>query len=248
MSVEAVLLDIDDTLVDTRGAFRVAIAAVNARWLPHLDDDGRRDALAVWTTDAGGHFRAYTRGELDFHEQRRRRLADLHGAFGGPVMDEAAYREWVGEYEAAFSAAWRLTPDAGALVEWIAAAGLRTGFVTNAETAYQQSKLDAVGLGTRIPILAGTDTFGAGKPDPRMWWHACERLGVEASRTVYVGDEVDVDARGARDAGLLGIWLDRHATGAEPDDVPWVRSLDEVPAVIARATDGTDLGAGAADR
>jgi putative hydrolase of the HAD superfamily len=76
------------------------------------------------------------------------------------------------------------------------------------------------------------EDFGVGKPDPRMFRHACHMLGVAPSEAAYVGDELDVDARGARDAGLVGVWLDRHGTGRCPKDVPAVRSLDELPDLL----------------
>jgi len=43
--LRALLLDVDDTLVDTRGAFRAAITSVVATWLPDLDADSREAAV-----------------------------------------------------------------------------------------------------------------------------------------------------------------------------------------------------------
>jgi putative hydrolase of the HAD superfamily len=232
MAVRAVLMDVDDTLVDTRTAFTAAIAAVMAEWLPHLDDDEREAALLHWVRDPGGHFRAYTRGEIDFASQRRRRAAALHAAFGGPVLDASASARWDATYEAAFRAAWRACPDALPLLDTLAAASLPVAAVTNMLADYQRRKLAAVGLLDRLRAVVGIDAVGVGKPDPRMFRQACGRLGVAPGEAAHVGDELDVDARGARDAGLLGIWLDRHRTGRTPGDVPVVRSLDEVPAAI----------------
>lgn len=62
---------------------------------------------------------------------------------------------------------------------------------------------------------------GSGKPDPRVFAEACRRLGTDPARTAYVGDELDVDARGALAAGLVGVWLDRPGTrrgGPHPED------------------------------
>ena len=50
--------------------------------------------------------------------------------------------------------------------------------------------------------LVGIDAFGVGKPDARIFRRACEVLGPAPAEAAYVGDELDVDARGARDAGL----------------------------------------------
>jgi len=233
--VRAVLLDIDDTLVDTRAAFRFALGEVLGEWLPHLDAAGLQAATLYWAADPGGHFRAYTRGDLDFATQRRRRAADLHARFGGPSLDAAGFGRWEAAYEAAFRSAWRPTPDAVGLLDALAVAGVPTGAVTNQDSAYQRAKLAAVGLGGRFAVLVGLDVLGRGKPDPRVFRLACDRLGVDPAEAAYVGDELDVDARGARDAGLIGVWLDRHGvrgSGTGPDDVPVVGGLAEVPALL----------------
>ncbi|HET9655766.1 MAG TPA: HAD family hydrolase [Kineosporiaceae bacterium] len=230
--VRAVLLDVDDTLVDTRASFRAAVRHVQATWLPQLDPSRSQELLAHWVGDPGGHFRAYTRGECDFPTQRRRRAEDLHATFGGPVLDDAAYQAWVQGYDAAFRAAYAACPDATGLLDRVEAAGLFLGAVTNAGADFQREKLTVVGLLHRLPVLVTIDDLGRGKPDPEVFALACRRLGVPPGECAYIGDELDVDARGARDAGLVGIWLDRHRTGHTPQDVPVVRGLAEVPALL----------------
>jgi putative hydrolase of the HAD superfamily len=227
-----VLLDIDDTLVDTRGAFRVAVGQVQRRWLPQLDDDAAGDVLARWVSDPGGHFRAYTRGECDFSTQRRRRADDLHATFGGPVLDDAGFAAWQAQYEGAFRDAWAVCADTLPFLDVLAAAGLPLGLVTNASANYQRDKLTRLGLLDRFGVLVGVDELGRGKPDPEVFALACHRLGLVPADCAHVGDELDLDARGARDAGLLGVWLDRHGSGLTPDDVPVARSLAEVPVLL----------------
>jgi putative hydrolase of the HAD superfamily len=61
---------------------------------------------------------------------------------------------------------------------------------------------------------------------------------VEPARTAYVGDDLVVDAVAARDAGLLGIWLDRgHGWDGADVGVPVVGSLGEVLEVLAGTAD-----------
>jgi putative hydrolase of the HAD superfamily len=227
MTVRGVLLDIDDTLVDTRAAFRVAMGHVVTTWLPQRT--AVDDALRHWAADPSGTFRAYTRGELTFAEQRRRRAEQLHAAFGGPQLDDDVYLEWDDGYEAAFRGAWRALPDGVALVAALGELGVPFGALTNMEAAYQRDKLRAVGLA--VPLLVSVDDLGRGKPDPAVFRLGCERLGLAPDEVVYVGDELDVDARGARDAGLLGVWVDRHGVGTAPSDVPWITRLTQLPDV-----------------
>jgi putative hydrolase of the HAD superfamily len=233
--VRAVLLDLDDTLLDTRAAFRAAVQHVVDRWMPHLDAAGAEQAVLHWATDPAGHFRAYTRGEQDFTTQRRLRARDLHARFGGPLLDEAAHGLWDAGYEQAFRAAWRLADGTLRLLDTLETAGVRIGAVTNLERAYQQDKLAVVGLAERVPVVVAVDDLGFGKPDPRVFRHACDLLGVLPSEAAYVGDEIDVDARAASGAGLVGVWLDVHATGRQPDDVLVARSLDGIPRLLGLA-------------
>ncbi|SFK28931.1 HAD family hydrolase [Cellulomonas sp. KH9] len=239
-AVDGVLFDIDDTLVETRAAFRVALAAVLAQYAPGADVD---QALALWRADTGEHYRAYTRGELTFHEQRRTRANELHAELGGPVLDEDGYRGWSELFDRAFAAAWTAHADADPVLARLLDAGLRIGALSNARQDLQTVKLARAGLGDRLEVLVGVDTLGFGKPDPRVFLEACRRLGAAPARTAYVGDELDVDAVAARQAGLVGVWLDRpgprrvvvddaEVAAARATGVHVIASLDELPAAL----------------
>jgi putative hydrolase of the HAD superfamily len=237
--VDGVLFDVDDTLVDTHGAFAQALAAVSRTWLPELDPARDVEVLDHWRADAGGRYRRYTRGEVSYRDQRMARANDLHATFGGPVLDDAAYDEWNTLFEDRFTGAWAAHDDAAAVVRRLLDAGIVVGALTNAATEYQVRKLTRAGLIDDVPLLVGVDTLGFGKPDPRVFAEACRRLGTSPERTAYVGDELDVDARAATAAGLRGVWLARPHLGAkdanagEPaaTDVV-IRSLAELPGVL----------------
>ncbi len=212
-SVDGVLLDVDDTLVDTRGAFEEAVAAVAAAYLP----PGARvaDVLGAWRADSGGWYRRYTRGEIGYLTQRHARANELHSLFGGPELDEAGFARWDEVFESAFSEAWRAHHDATEAVAELVSRGLAVGALTNAAVGYQTRKLARAAL-AEVPVLVGMDTLGVGKPDPRVFREACRRLGTEPGRTAYVGDELDIDAVAAVRAGLVGVWLDRPGTRRHP--------------------------------
>lgn len=206
-AVSVVLLDIDDTLVHTRGAFRHALAATSERYLPGDVDVDR--VLDMWMRDVGGWYRAFTRGEMGYREQRMLRANELHHAFGGDQMDDATYDQWDAVFEEGFRSGWIAHDDAHALLDELDARGIRYGAVSNAAVAYQTEKLRIAGL-ERVPMLVGTDTFGKGKPYPEVYREGARLLGADPSAAIYVGDELDIDARAAVAAGLhAGVWLDR---------------------------------------
>jgi putative hydrolase of the HAD superfamily len=240
--VDAVLLDIDDTLVDTRRAFFAAVRAVSSTWLGHLASEQHDEVARRWIADVGGHFRTYTRGEISIEEQRRRRAADLQRTFGGADLDDEQFAAWYAAYDTAFRSSWRLHDDVTALLDAIDRAHVPVGALTNSSRDLSVAKLARLGLTERLPLLVSPDDLGFGKPDPRVFLLACERLGSEPSRTAYVGDELDVDAQGAVAAGLVGIWLARGRSAPGSEDGVLVASR------LGDVLDLVDLGGPSARR
>jgi putative hydrolase of the HAD superfamily len=241
--IQGVLLDVDDTLVDTRAAFAAALAAALHVHVPGLDEDALLRAQRVWRADVGGHYRRYTAGEVDHRTQRMARANELHAVLGGPALDDDGFAAWDAAFEAAFAEAWGAHDDAAWVVDTLLAAGVAVAALTNAATAYQREKLRRVGLADRVDVVVGVDTLGVGKPDPAVFREACRRLGTEPGRTAYVGDELDVDALGAVAAGLVGVWVDRpgpvrldvppeDVTAARAAGVRIVPSLRELPETL----------------
>ncbi len=238
--IEGVLFDVDDTLVDTRGAFGHALAAVAEAYLPAGAADRLDEMLIAWREDTGGYYRAYTRGELGFVEQRRHRANQLHQLYGGPQLSEADFVAWDKVFEGGFVAGWRAHPDASPLVDLLLAAGLPVGALSNAGVAYQEDKLARTGFAGRVPMLVGVDTLGVGKPHPSVFLEGARRLGTHPARTAYVGDELDIDAAAAAAAGLVGIWLDRpggRRVEVTDDEVaaagvPVIVTLADLPPVL----------------
>jgi len=87
-------------------------------------------------------------------------------------------------------------------------------------------------------MLVGVDRFGVGKPDPRVFLAGARMLGLDPASVAYVGDEKDIDAGAAAEAGFaVGIWLDRPGSPPQAGElgahVIRIESLSEVPHVLA---------------
>jgi putative hydrolase of the HAD superfamily len=72
---------------------------------------------------------------------------------------------------------------------------------------------------------------GAAKPDPRIFRRGLELAGARPEHSVHVGDSLTGDVAGARSLGLRAVLVQR--VGARPPDVESVRSLEELPALLA---------------
>ena len=100
----------------------------------------------------------------------------------------------------------RITPyrDVAPTLRKLRGAGYRLGSITNGNTDIQR-----LALGPLFDFSLTAATVGKAKPHPRMFEVACKRAGVEPTQLAHVGDEAETDLAGARNAGVLAIWMNR---------------------------------------
>lgn len=67
-----------------------------------------------------------------------------------------------------------------------------------------------IGIGQHFAAVVNARTAGCPKPDPRIFHAACELLGCLPSEVLHVGDDPDLDVRGAAGAGARAAWINRH--------------------------------------
>ncbi|HLQ60689.1 MAG TPA: HAD-IA family hydrolase [Candidatus Acidoferrales bacterium] len=115
----------------------------------------------------------------------------------------------------------------------LAATGVRLAVVSNSDGSVAE-RLAAegilqVGPGRGVPVAAVIDSgrVGVAKPDPRIFEHALQAVGVGPQEAVHVGDSVLADVEGARAAGIRPFHLDPFA-GCERDDHDHVASLRDL--------------------
>lgn len=140
--IPVVLFDLDDTLFAHRTAVDRGILA-HLAGLGIVPDDSAAAAL-LWHELEERHYHRYLAGELDFEGQRRARARDFAAAHGVELADLEA-GAWFDAYFEHYRAAWVLHDDALACLAAIAPPA-RIGIITNGDPAFQQRKLDQVGL------------------------------------------------------------------------------------------------------
>ena len=88
------------------------------------------------------------------------------------------------------------------------------GSLTNGAADLQQ-----IGLDQHFSVSLAAHQIGCAKPDPVVFHHACEALGLPPSQVAYVGDDLRLDVEGAQKAGLIGIWINRHGATISSEHV-----------------------------
>lgn len=226
-----VLFDIDDTLVDLETAMGRTLHHLGAETLAHLSEAEWAEYKKLYTRDPHGYYDQYLAGRMSFAEQRIHRARHAQAAFVvEPLEGEAALR-WNRAYEAILPLHFKPYDDVYPVLDVLDSEGIPYGAVSNNVHDYQRAKLDKAGL-QRVAALVGIDAVGVAKPDPAIFLEGARRLGTEPARTIYVGDNLAVDAEGARNAGLIGVWLDRRGGGEGAFDGRRITSLTDVLQIV----------------
>ncbi|MFB7174135.1 HAD family hydrolase [Streptomyces sp. NPDC056254] len=233
MPIRAVLWDIDDTLFDYTGADAAGLAAqLEAVRLAERYGTPVQ-ALARWREITDRHWARFAAGVGTFQGQRQDRVREF---LDEPRMTAAEADAWFDSYVEHYKAAWTVFPDVVPALDALAA-DYRHGVLSNSSTANQDPKLRHLGLRERFEVLVCAVELGVSKPEAKAFLAACDALGLPPGEVAYVGDQPEIDARGARDAGLLAVWIDRDGLrGPGPEGAHRIEGLDRLPELLARDT------------
>ena len=203
--LEAVIVDLDGTMVDTLGDFEVALNRMLAQFaLPAVDR-----AFIERTVGKGSeHLIAQT---LEFIKKTANvTVVASHCAIKSivnkvnfdakfPTLEQALasyqahYLAVNGQYSAVY-------PGVREGLDALRARGLKLACLTNKPGAFALPLLQSKGLDGYFSHVFGGDAFARKKPDPLPLLETCKALGTLPARTLMVGDSSN-DALAARAAG-----------------------------------------------
>jgi putative hydrolase of the HAD superfamily len=191
-NIQAVLFDLDGTLLDRRRSFE---RFARNQW--------ERFAGALTPVDADEYVRTLVRLDGDGYGPRRDLFTGLTMRFelASDLADTL-----LADYRAGFPSACVLFPDVRGTLEALRASGLKLGLITNGSVRMQSRKLECLSLSSAFDTIVISAAEGVSKPDPEVFARALTRLQADAARSVFVGDHPDVDIAGARAAGLRTVW------------------------------------------
>lgn len=121
------------------------------------------------------------------------------------------------------SAAWRVFEDVTPTLESLACARVRLAVISNWDERLRLL-LQRLNLDRYFETLVISCEVGSAKPDRTIFDHALQKLGVPAGEILHVGDSLEMDVKGARQAGFQALLLDRFGK-SQPGSI---RSLSEL--------------------
>ncbi len=193
MDIRAVLFDLDDTLYERRVAFHSWAVGFIREHDPTLNDVQMADTIsALETLDANGYGNRYR-----FVAELAKRFPAITGS-----PDDILERFRVGILEQL-----TLAPPVREVLQTLKESGRPLGIITNGSTIPQTRKIKHLGLETYTDCIFISEAFGVKKPDPAIFLAAARCLNASPESILFVGDHLENDIRGAKQAGMQTAWL-----------------------------------------
>jgi len=209
--VDAVLFDLDGTLIDTAPDMVAVLqdmqTAHGIEPVPYALGRANVSHGAIGLLSVG--------------------FPDAHAKFNSPL-----HLEYLERYTQRVCVESVIFDGLETLLDELDTAGIRWGVVTNKPERLTLPLLQMLGLAARSACIVSGDTVAERKPHPAPMLHACEVAGMTPQRTIYAGDAArDIEA--GRAAGMVTIAAAYGYVTDDDDPASW--GADEI------ASDTADL-------
>lgn len=210
---QAVLLDMDGTLVDSSAAVAVRrtcrdLVAVRTGLDEALLLAANSEVFRQYFNDIED---AWTLGRIDGASVSReawRRTLERCGC------DDGDLARWAQERMRLHSASTiQLFPDGQLLLEQLTGR-VKLALITNGASDTQRQALEATGIEKLFDVIFISGEHGVAKPEGAVFRSVLDDLEVSASEAWHVGDSLGSDVSGAVAAGLTAVWLNRAGNSA----------------------------------
>lgn len=212
---DAVLLDLDDTLIDFTKSQEISLRKCYAKYFHHLVS---WDAFqthyisinrALWDLAEEGKILTSAIGDLRFQQ-----LADLYRI---PFLPEIVqfYEE-----QLIYNSAW--IEGAEELLDTLKSRAIPVAFITNGFTQMQRDKQKKLGLSRYSPIMVVSDECGVAKPHPKIFQTALDLIQSKPEKTLMIGDSLTSDGQGAKNLKMPFCWFNPQRL---PSPLDWQPDL-----------------------
>ncbi|KAM4041918.1 N-acylneuraminate-9-phosphatase isoform 1-T2 [Anomaloglossus baeobatrachus] len=218
--IKAVFFDLDNTLIDTSGASRKAIAEV-LKLLVDKSQFSEEEAQLICNN-------FQTKLLFENYDSSIMTMDDLRVSYFETSMGEIRS----GDYKELAEQCYNLWKTCRLQMLTIAESTknmlseLRKSatlvLLTNGQRQVQREKIEACGISPYFDAVVVGGEHAEEKPAPSIFLHCCDLVQVKPQDCVMVGDSLDTDILGGLNAGLKAtIWLNKNPHGnRNPNPAP----------------------------
>ncbi|WP_226037436.1 HAD family hydrolase [Aquibacillus saliphilus] len=216
--MDTIIFDVDDTLYDQAQSFHLTFKKL---FNEQLTDEELDQLYRTSRKYSEILFDKSEAGEISQFEWQTGRIIAACEDFGIPIDIEKAvkfHEVYVFEQQNI-----TLFDDVKQLLDKLYQDGNQLAILTNGEEDHQSKKIRQLDLAKWIPkeniFISGS--IGHAKPKREVFDFIDDKLGLNGTKTVYVGDSFEKDVVGAKQVGWQAIWMN-HRRRNVPNNADFV--------------------------
>lgn len=229
-NLDAVFLDLDDTLVDYRNSCIVGLARVKSL-VPCLSRVDVGTLEKEFREILRDNLPALFDGKMTVEQERTMRMSEILKRHGVPTEPETVSR-CDSEFFDGFWNTRSVMDGADSILQRCRDLGIPVVIITNGNNEMQKRTIDMLDLNQYIDHLLTPETSMELKPNPGLFEKALSLTGADRRKTVMIGDTWQHDVLGALNAGITPVWINRRGIQKPTEhNALEIRSLRELLAM-----------------
>ncbi len=240
--ITAILFDLGETLlnfgrIQSRGKLFKESGKRSYKFLKKLNQPVPRFRSYFWRNMFALYIRCYF-SQVTGRDFDSLTLLEKYGRMKGFQLSREQWQHLNWLWYEPLRQKCRIEPDLAETLTKLAQSGLKMGIVSN--TFVSAPTLDR--HLTEEGLIGFFDTriyscdFRLRKPNKRILLEAARRVGVEPANTIYVGDRINVDVKGARRAGMLPVLKNAYTNEGKPTPagVERIDNIAQLPELVQK--------------
>jgi putative hydrolase of the HAD superfamily len=220
-----IFFDLDNTLWDYKSNMRETFSEV-VRELNLLQVQERFDEfVTLFDRNNDKYWIEYRKGLISKEYLRRQRFLDSLEAIG--VRDVSIIPHMAELYHQRVSRKSNLFPGVRETLTYLKEK-YNLYIITNGFVEIQTNKLESSALSQYFKRIFMAEATGFQKPDRRFFYHALSSVNAKKSESMMIGDDLEADIVGAKEAGIDQVFFNPTGAVHEVQITYEIRSIEEL--------------------
>ena len=229
MKYEAIIFDIDGTLIDYDYAqYQTLDKLLDIIPWNNSTRPMTKEVFEYWYKEKNEFYTRPDSNKVNQYEQQKIILENVLANWKIIVDSTQLTNTLFDIYETS----WRAYPD---VLECLFKLNeYKLCVISNGDSKFQRLKLTKTGLDRYFSEVLVSGDIKIKKPDSKIFQTMSDNINIRLDKCVYIGDRLDFDAIGSSDAGMLGVWLNRkNIIGKKiPKNVKTIASLQQLTPLL----------------